>query len=266
MIIPLRDALLRRFSNLPAGFGFLRAFALRTLRLGASGRYASAAWRVAAESLPIWSCSVWGLPCRACYQSRGALLPHLFTLTPPRLRSVRRYVFCCTGRPDALKHPSRTLSGTLPCGVRTFLPRSTACAASGSDHPAACRFKCSAASGWRKNVEGRMPLPPGNRNLKLAQPPSGLRCVPPQEELPFLGPGNVFVRSRWRPDGTAGISVTTSYREDEICALRRNQNRYSGVRGRASGGRHGDDETAGREDSADESANGVCAGFSVAEA
>ncbi len=30
---------------------------------------------------PIWSCSGWGLPCHRCYQRRGALLPHLFTLT-----------------------------------------------------------------------------------------------------------------------------------------------------------------------------------------
>jgi hypothetical protein len=33
-----------------------------------------------------------------------------------------RYILCCTGRLCALKHKSRTLSGTLPCGVRTFLP------------------------------------------------------------------------------------------------------------------------------------------------
>jgi hypothetical protein len=30
---------------------------------------------------PIRFCSRWGLPCRSCYQSRGALLPHRFTLT-----------------------------------------------------------------------------------------------------------------------------------------------------------------------------------------
>ena len=35
---------------------------------------------------------------------------------------IRRYIFCCTGRLCALKRKSRTLSGTLPCGVRTFLP------------------------------------------------------------------------------------------------------------------------------------------------
>jgi len=32
-------------------------------------------------AIPIWSCSRWGLPCRCCYQPRGALLPHPFTLT-----------------------------------------------------------------------------------------------------------------------------------------------------------------------------------------
>ena len=34
---------------------------------------------------PIWSCSKWGLPCHNCYQLRGALLPHLFTLTLQRV-------------------------------------------------------------------------------------------------------------------------------------------------------------------------------------
>src|SRR5207302_1488121 len=32
-------------------------------------------------SLLTWPCSDWGLPCRACCQARGGLLPHLFTLT-----------------------------------------------------------------------------------------------------------------------------------------------------------------------------------------
>jgi hypothetical protein len=71
-------------------------------------------------SLPIWSCSVWGLPCPLHYCGGGALLPHLFTLTqalPPR-----RYVFCGTSRQPTLRSASRTLSGTLLCGVRTFLP------------------------------------------------------------------------------------------------------------------------------------------------
>ena len=37
--------------------------------------------RIAADSFPIWSCSVWGLPCLRRYRRSGALLPHLFTLT-----------------------------------------------------------------------------------------------------------------------------------------------------------------------------------------
>jgi hypothetical protein len=51
--------------------------------------------------LPIWSCSVRGFACHLCYHRRGALLPHLFTLTrekgawnDPSL--ARRYVFCAT--------------------------------------------------------------------------------------------------------------------------------------------------------------------------
>jgi len=35
---------------------------------------------LAAAAVPIRSCSRWGLPCRPCYQGRGALLPHRFAL------------------------------------------------------------------------------------------------------------------------------------------------------------------------------------------
>src|SRR3954470_4015876 len=37
--------------------------------------------RCSAGRLPIWSCSVRGFACHPCYHERGALLPHLFTLT-----------------------------------------------------------------------------------------------------------------------------------------------------------------------------------------
>jgi len=79
--------------------------------------------------LPIWSCSVWGLPCPLHYCRGGALLPHLFTLTGA-LRP-RRYIFCGTFRPTGFNRPSRTLSGTLLCGVRTFLCLTTAIVRSG---------------------------------------------------------------------------------------------------------------------------------------
>ena len=131
-VIPLGAALPRTLiSDLPGGFGDYSG------RLAASGRCATGAWLLAPVSLPIWSCSVWGLPCLRHYCRSGALLPHLFTLTRTGRPGVRpsgqssvpkrglcwRYVFCGTSRPRALKPASRTLSGTLPCGVRTFLSR-----------------------------------------------------------------------------------------------------------------------------------------------
>jgi len=76
-VIPLGAALPRTLiSDLPGGFGKCSS------RLGASGRCAAGAWLLARASLPIWSCSVWGLPCPRLYSRSGALLPHLFTLTP----------------------------------------------------------------------------------------------------------------------------------------------------------------------------------------
>ena len=112
--IPLAPPSLAGSSNLPGGFG------------------RAALWR-----LPIWSCSVRGLACHSPCGKRGALLPHLFTLTRRRpagsggaspegparrsLRSKRMRAVCflChfpSGRPD------RGLPGALPSGVRTFLP------------------------------------------------------------------------------------------------------------------------------------------------
>ena len=49
--------------------------------LTASSRCRARALLLARASLPIWSCSVWGLPCLRHYCRSGALLPHLFTLT-----------------------------------------------------------------------------------------------------------------------------------------------------------------------------------------
>jgi hypothetical protein len=149
-VIPLGAALPRALiSDLPGGFGHYADHpATKTCRSGprwsslsAPGRHRARTLLRIRASLPIWSCSVWGLPCRRHYCRRGALLPHLFTLTiawSSPLDQVRRYrwkacskgcsmqwryVFCGTSRPRALTPASRTLSGTLPCGVRTFLSR-----------------------------------------------------------------------------------------------------------------------------------------------
>ena len=67
---------------------------------------------------PIWPCSGWGLPCRFRCRSRGALLPHRFTLTcaphggPSAVCSLLHW-------PSA--RAAQALPGTLPNGARTFL-------------------------------------------------------------------------------------------------------------------------------------------------
>src|SRR4029453_13434634 len=92
---------------------------------------------------PIWSCSVRGFACHRRYRRRGALLPHLFTLTsacPAHLGwsgGAVRLERATTPRESAghaeavffLCHcpsgcPARALPGALPFGVRTFLPPS----------------------------------------------------------------------------------------------------------------------------------------------
>ena len=62
---------------------------------------------------------------RSCYQQRGGLLPHLFTLTHAlRLRTMQgglflwHYLSACAGR---------ELPATVSCGARTFL--------GGCEHP-----------------------------------------------------------------------------------------------------------------------------------
>src|SRR5215467_11996758 len=70
--IPLASPSLARSSNLPGSLG--RAVRSSVAHLAASDEGRS----------PIWSCSVWGFACHRPYGRRGALLPHLFTLT--RLR------------------------------------------------------------------------------------------------------------------------------------------------------------------------------------
>ena len=69
------------------------------------------------QRLPIRCCSGWRLPCRPCCHARGALLPHLFTLTLGQ--SKGRYLFCGT-------FPEVAPAGHYPApflhGARTFLP------------------------------------------------------------------------------------------------------------------------------------------------
>jgi hypothetical protein len=144
MTIPLVPALLTGSSNLP---GSLR-------RAACSRRHRPLDERpVTTRRFPIWSCSVWGFACHDCYQPRGALLPHLFTLTRLRSKTQRveseggRYIFCATIRRIAppgnypahcpvefgLSSPTRTSS------------RSRATVTHRSGHPANCNFSLSHA-------------------------------------------------------------------------------------------------------------------------
>src|SRR5438445_2804864 len=65
-------------------------------------------------SLLTWPCSDWGLPCRACCQARGGLLPHRFTLT-------LGYRAVCSLWPCPSPCGAQVLPGSLPYGARTFL-------------------------------------------------------------------------------------------------------------------------------------------------
>ena len=78
--IPLVPASLAGSSDRPGGCRPAKAPATcRARRRRRTGR---------PQRLPIWSCSVRGFACHPCCHGRGALLPHLFTLTrlrPPTL-------------------------------------------------------------------------------------------------------------------------------------------------------------------------------------
>src|SRR5579864_5382915 len=103
---------------------------LESLRLSAPGRYAHRRLERSGK-IPAYLVLLrvgFTLP-RTLLPARCALTapfhpyPRPRTDLPKQINNLGRYVLCCTSRPDGLNHPSRTLSGTLPCGVRTFLPR-----------------------------------------------------------------------------------------------------------------------------------------------
>src|ERR1700744_3096663 len=60
----------------------------------------------AAPEFPIWPCTRWGFPCRVACASRGALLPHLFTLTVG-LAPNGGLIFCGTFRRKAFRLSAR---------------------------------------------------------------------------------------------------------------------------------------------------------------
>src|SRR5210317_51179 len=112
---------------------------------------------------PIWSCSGWGLPCHSCYQQRGALLPHPFTLTSRSWRSS----LCCTGR--RLAPPRRYLA---PCPVEP-----------GLSSPQATR-KCLRSDRLTNSAHRLQPAAIGGKHRSTATPRAagGTELLPPQFE------------------------------------------------------------------------------------
>jgi len=109
-------------SDLPGGCGDYLT------RLSAPDRHATTAW--------VWPRipSLFGLAPCGVYPAPGftaGAVRSYRTFSPlpapvssiARRRGSRRYLLCGTCRLQALTPESRTLSGTLSCGVRTFLPR-----------------------------------------------------------------------------------------------------------------------------------------------
>jgi len=90
----------------------------RTARARHRSRGVIAFQRAARVAVPIRSCSRCGLPCRIRCRTRGALLPHLFTLAAPSFRMGKRFVLCGTfpGVAPAGRYPAPYVDG-----ARTFL-------------------------------------------------------------------------------------------------------------------------------------------------
>jgi len=104
-----------------------RKFRHCTLPLGASGRCASIARKKAIE-LPAYLVLLRvGFTMRFELPQTRCALTAPFHPYPIRSCEIKRAVYSLLHWPSRClhKHPSRTLSGTLPCGVRTFLPRQT---------------------------------------------------------------------------------------------------------------------------------------------
>ena len=112
-------------SSRPAIAGRLKQ-PTRKSRTGRPLTHPTGACAPALRRFPIWSCSVRGFACHTHFCARGALLPHLFTLTlrlglAASLRAVYFLCHCPSSCPD------RELPGALPSGVRTFLVRLRPC-------------------------------------------------------------------------------------------------------------------------------------------
>ena len=106
-------------------------------------------------------CTRWGLPCHACHQARGALLPHLFTLACVTNVTIGGLTLCGTKPLPAIKG-GWTLSTTVSYRVRTFLASLTKPA---TVYPRAYCTPSSTLRTWqKKNQPSSRGLPPSKQN------------------------------------------------------------------------------------------------------
>ena len=81
---------------------------------------------------PIWSCSRWGLPCRFGYPSRGALLPHPFTLACDAPKGAHRRSALCGTVPGVTPAGCYPAPRSVEPGLSS--PTRVAAIARSSDH------------------------------------------------------------------------------------------------------------------------------------
>ena len=115
------------------------------------------------RTIPIRRCSRWGLPCQVCYQPRGGLLPHRFTLTAPRCGGLFSVALSVgLPRPGVTRHRHFMESG-LSSGTQLSAKRSYGHSRS-SGHPRIAADRQSDAAGQspkRARLATRVPTGTG---------------------------------------------------------------------------------------------------------
>jgi hypothetical protein len=112
------------------------------------------------RAAPIRSCSRWGLPCHPCYQGRGALLPHPFTLTARSVSGLRGGLLSValslgSPPPDIIRHRASVEPGlSSPPSYATLAERPSGLLTEGNKGFVACRVK-HRRSPWIMDVSGR---------------------------------------------------------------------------------------------------------------
>ena len=196
-IIPLGRRSPDGSSSLPAGSGEQPSPATRTEVS-------------AADRLPMWPCSRWGLPCRPRYRGRGGLLPRRFTLTARRERGAA--VCSLWHSPRRFRH--RSLSGIVLCGARTFLPPREAA----GDRPSGVDGRQCAP--WGQRAQPEVPPQAGRQPEGRTPTRSRRRRADCPKGAPQRGPaagGPTARRARATPSRAAG----SAWRDRAVTPWRR---------------------------------------------